>query len=123
PGRLAAWRAAGVNRLSLGAQSLDDELLRGLGRNHDAAAVPRAVAAARAAGFANLTCDLMYGLPGQSLERWRASIDGLVALAPEHISAYALTVERGTPFGALARAGKLGAPPDDDVAAMFRAGR
>jgi oxygen-independent coproporphyrinogen-3 oxidase len=121
--RLAAWRAAGVNRLSLGAQSFDDELLRGLGRNHDVAAIARAVSAARAAGFANLTCDLMYGLPGQDEAGWLASVAALVALGPEHVSAYALTVERGTPFGARARAGSLVTPPDEDVAAMFERGR
>jgi oxygen-independent coproporphyrinogen-3 oxidase len=120
---LAALRAAGVNRLSLGAQSFDDQLLAGIGRNHDGAAIPAAVAAARAAGFANVTCDLMFGLPGQTLDGWRQAVQALVALAPEHVSAYALTVERGTPFGARERAGTLVRPDDEAVAAMFREGR
>ena len=71
-----------------------------IGRNHDAAAIPAAVAAARAAGIDNLSLDLMFGLPEQSLDDWRRTVDAAVALAPEHVSAYALTIERGTPFGA-----------------------
>jgi oxygen-independent coproporphyrinogen-3 oxidase len=120
---LLALRAAGVNRLSLGLQSFDDGLLVGLGRNHAAAAGPSAMAVARAAGFERLSCDLMYGLPGQSLDHWRRSVEALVALAPDHVSAYALTVERGTPFGALARAGRLGQASDELSAAMFDWGR
>jgi len=120
---LAALARAGVNRLSLGAQAFDDRLLRAIGRNHDAAAIPVAVAAARAAGIDNLSLDLMFGLPGQELDDWRRSVDAALALAPEHVSAYALTIERGTPFGALDRAGKLPRAGDDAVAAMFQAGR
>lgn len=120
---LAALARAGVNRLSLGAQAFDERLLRAIGRNHDAAAIPAAVAAARAAGIDNLSLDLMFGLPEQSLDDWRRSVDAAVALAPEHVSAYALTIERGTPFGALDRKGKLPRAGDDAVAAMFQAGR
>ena len=120
---LEALRGVGVNRLSLGVQAFQDGLLRGIGRNHDAAAAPAAVAAARAAGFQALSCDLMYGVPGQTLDDWRRSVEALVALAPEHVSAYALTVERGTAFGALDRAGKLARPDDEAVAEMFTWGR
>ena len=120
---LRALRGLGVNRLSLGVQAFEDGLLRGIGRNHDAAAAPTAVAAARAAGFERLSCDLMYGVPGQTMEHWRRSVDALVALQPEHVSAYALTVERGTAFGALDRAGKLARPDDEAVAEMFTWGR
>jgi putative oxygen-independent coproporphyrinogen III oxidase len=120
---LSALREAGVNRLSLGLQSFDDGLLAGLGRNHQAPAASAAVTAARAAGFERLSCDLMYGLPGQSLDDWRRSVEALLRLAPDHVSAYALTVERGTAFGALARAGRLGQPDDELVAAMFSSGR
>jgi len=120
---LASLARAGVNRLSLGAQAFDDRLLRAIGRNHDVAAIPAAVASARAAGIDNLSLDLMFGLPGQSLDDWRRSVDAAVALAPEHVSAYALTIERGTPFGALDRRGKLPRAGDDAVAAMFQAGR
>jgi oxygen-independent coproporphyrinogen-3 oxidase len=116
---LAALHAAGVNRLSLGLQALDDRLLVALGRNHDAAAGPAAVRAARAAGFAALSVDLIFGVPGQSLDDWRRAVDGVLALAPDHVSAYALTVERGTAFGALDRAGRLARPDDEAVAAMF----
>jgi oxygen-independent coproporphyrinogen-3 oxidase len=117
--RLHALRGAGVSRLSLGAQAFDDRLLRALGRNHDAAAIPAAVRAARAAGFEALSLDLMFGLPGQSRDDWRRALDAAVALAPEHVSAYALTIERGTAFGARARAGTLARPDDELVAAMF----
>jgi len=120
---LAALRAAGVNRLSLGLQALDDRLLVALGRNHQAAAGPAAVRGARAAGFDNLSVDLMFGVPGQSLDDWRRAVDGVVALEPEHVSAYALTAERGTRFGSLDRAGKLVRPDDEAVAEMFEHGR
>jgi oxygen-independent coproporphyrinogen-3 oxidase len=116
---LRALRAAGVNRLSLGAQSFEDRLLRALGRNHDAAAIPAAVRAARAAGFEALSLDLIFAIPGQSRDDWRRALDAAVALAPDHVSAYALTIERGTAFGALERAGKLARPDDEEAAAMF----
>jgi oxygen-independent coproporphyrinogen-3 oxidase len=120
---LGALRAAGVNRLSLGLQALDDGLLRALGRNHDGAAGPAAVRAARAAGFDNLSVDLMFGVPGQSLDDWRRAVDGVIALGPEHVSAYALTIERGTAFGALDRARRLQRPDDEAVAEMFEHAR
>jgi oxygen-independent coproporphyrinogen III oxidase len=122
-GPLAALRAVGINRLSFGAQSFDDGELERLGRNHRAAAIPAAFAAARAAGFRNVSADLMFGLPGQTEDSWRRSIAALVALEPEHVSAYALTVERGTPFGALDRAGRLPRPDDEAVAGFLRRGR
>jgi oxygen-independent coproporphyrinogen-3 oxidase len=118
-GGLAALRRAGVNRLSLGAQSFEDRWLRALGRNHDAAAIPAAVRAARGAGFAAVSLDLIFGIPGQSRDDWRRALDAAIALAPEHVSAYALTIERGTAFGALARAGKLAPPDDEEAAAMY----
>jgi oxygen-independent coproporphyrinogen-3 oxidase len=112
-------RALGVNRLSFGAQAFQNSLLQRIGRRHDASAIPRAFEAARAAGFDNLCADLMFGLPGQTMDDWRASLAALCALAPEHITAYALTVEPGTRFGALDRAGKLDRPEEDVVAAMY----
>jgi oxygen-independent coproporphyrinogen-3 oxidase len=120
---LAALRGAGVNRLSLGAQAFEDDLLRALGRNHDAAAIPAAVRAARAAGFEALSLDLIFGVPGQTRDGWRRALDAAVALAPEHVSAYALTIERGTAFGALDRAGRLARPDDDVVSEMFEDAR
>jgi oxygen-independent coproporphyrinogen III oxidase len=121
--RFAALAAAGVNRISLGVQSFDDALLARLGRNHDGAAASRAFAAARAAGFTNLTCDLMFGVPGQSMALWQRSLETLLALQPEHVSAYALTVEPGTAYASLSRRGQLERPDDEATAAMFRWGR
>lgn len=123
PAQFGALRAAGVNRLSIGLQALDDALLASLGRNHDAAAGPAAVRAARAAGFDNLSLDLMFGVPGQTLDDWRRDVDAVIALGPEHVSAYALTVERGTVFGARDRRGDLPRPDDEAVAAMFQHAR
>jgi oxygen-independent coproporphyrinogen-3 oxidase len=122
-GQLRALRAHGVNRLSIGVQAFEDRLLRALGRNHDAAAGPACVRAARAAGFENVSIDLMFGVPEQSFDDWRRAVDAAIGLAPEHVSAYALTVERGTAFGSLARAGRLARPDDDAVAAMFEHAR
>jgi len=120
---LRALRGYGVNRLSIGVQALDDRLLRGLGRNHDAPAGPACVRAARAAGFDNVSIDLMFGVPGQSLDDWRRAVDVAIGLAPDHVSAYALTIERGTTFGSLQRAGRLARPDDEAVAAMFEHAR
>jgi len=120
---LGALRAVGVNRLSIGIQAFEDRLLVALGRNHDAAAGPAAVAAARAAGFDDLSIDLIFGVPGQSLDDWRRAVDAAIALAPDHVSAYALTIERGTVFGARDRAGQLPRPDDEAVAAMFEHAR
>jgi oxygen-independent coproporphyrinogen-3 oxidase len=116
---LADLRATGVNRVSLGMQAFQDHLLREIGRQHSVAAIGAAVTAVRAAGIDNLCADLMFGLPGQSMDDWRRSLDALVAVGPEHVTAYALTIERGTPFGALERAGKLVRPDDETVAAMY----
>src|SRR5439155_17819123 len=98
-GRLEAFRAAGVTRLSLGVQSLDDAILRRLGREHSADTARRAFGAARGAGFDNLSVDLLYGCPGQTLASWGRTLDEILGWAPEHLSAYALTLESGTVFG------------------------
>jgi oxygen-independent coproporphyrinogen-3 oxidase len=119
PDNLHLLRALGVNRLSLGAQAFQDGLLARLGRNHSAAAIAPAFQAARSAGFDNLCADLMFGLPDQTMSDWQESLAAMCALAPEHVTAYALTVESGTPFGVLERAGKLQRPGDDMVAAMY----
>lgn len=120
---LEALRRRGVSRLSLGLQAVEDRLLAALGRNHDAAAGPAAFRAARAAGFENVSVDLICGIPGQSLEDWRRAVDAVVALGPEHVSAYALTVERGTVFGSLDRAGGLQRPDDEETARMLEHAR
>jgi oxygen-independent coproporphyrinogen-3 oxidase len=97
--RLADFRAAGVTRLSLGIQSLDDALLKRLGREHTAAQARAAYAAARRAGFDDVSVDLLHGCPGQDLATWLATLDEVLAWHPEHLSAYALTLEPGTLFG------------------------
>jgi oxygen-independent coproporphyrinogen III oxidase len=117
--RFAALAAVGVNRISLGVQSFDDAALVRLGRNHVAAAAPAALAAARRSGIDNVSCDLMFGVPGQTMAGWQRSVQALIALQPQHVSAYALTVERGTTFGALDRRGQLERPDDEATAAMF----
>jgi oxygen-independent coproporphyrinogen-3 oxidase len=117
--QLFALREAGVNRLSLGVQSLEPKHLVTLGRTHGAAEPVLAVAAARRAGFTNLSLDLMFGLPGQTLGDLERDLDGLLALAPEHLSIYNLTVESRTPFGALAQKGELVLPPEGLQAEMF----
>jgi oxygen-independent coproporphyrinogen III oxidase len=120
-GRMAAYRAAGVNRVSLGVQSLDDEMLRLLGRQHTAATVRTAVGAARAAGVQNLSIDLMYGLPGQALRDWDHTLDIALDLRPEHISSYLLTLEDWTPMGQQVAARTLQLPDDDTIAAQYAA--
>jgi oxygen-independent coproporphyrinogen-3 oxidase len=97
-GRLAALHGAGVNRLSIGVQSFEPRELRVLGRRHTAVDVANAVRAARAAGFANVSVDLIFGVPGQTEESWAASLDAAVALEVEHVSCYGLTIEEGTPY-------------------------
>jgi len=113
-GRFAAFVNAGVNRLSLGVQSLDDAALAFLGRNHDAAAARRAAEVARRA-FPRLSIDLIYALPGQSPEAWRAALTAALELGPEHVSAYQLTLEPGTAFDRAVQRG-LWAPPEEDTA-------
>jgi putative oxygen-independent coproporphyrinogen III oxidase len=105
-GRFGAFAAAGVNRLSLGVQALDDQSLAFLGRNHDAAAARRAAEAA-ARAFPRLSLDLIYALPGQSPEAWAATLRQAVDLGSEHLSPYQLTLEAGTAFDRLARRGAL----------------
>ena len=116
--RLAGYRAAGVNRLSLGAQTFAASRLRTLGRDHIPADVPAAVEAARAAGIENVSLDLISGVPGSTLEDWRHDVSAALALAPTHVSAYALTWEERTPFDAWRRSGRL-VPLDEDVEAAM----
>jgi oxygen-independent coproporphyrinogen-3 oxidase len=92
-GDLAGFRAAGVNRLSIGAQSFDATELKRLGRRHDPADISATVRAARQAGFANISLDLLYDVPGQTIDSWRDTLAGTLALEPDHISAYALTLD------------------------------
>lgn len=119
--RLAGYRLAGVNRLSLGVQSLDDAMLLLLGRIHTAREALDSFEAARAAGFDNIGVDLIHSLPGQTCGMWLEEMGRAAALRPDHISAYALTVEEGTPFHRLAEDGELTLPDDDASADMFLA--
>ena len=116
---LALIRASGVNRLSLGVQSLDDGELRRLGRIHTAAEAVKAFQAARQAGFDNLSLDLIYGQPGQSLASWRASLEQALDLRPEHLALYALTVEEDTPLAAAIECHELPEPDADLAADMY----
>lgn len=117
-GRFAALRGMGVNRLSMGVQSFDDAELHWLGRMHSAAEAEAAYDAARRAGFDNINLDFMFGLPGQELDTWSGTLDRALALGPDHISLYSLTIEHGTPLYDAVRRG-VQAPPDDDKAADF----
>ena len=115
-GRLDEFHAAGVNRLSMGAQSFDADLLRWMGRIHTPAEIETAFAAARSAGFDNINLDFIYALPGQSLEVWRDTLARAITLSPDHLSLYSLIVEEGTPLHSWVKQGRV-APVDDDIAA------
>jgi oxygen-independent coproporphyrinogen-3 oxidase len=117
--RLAAYRAAGVNRLSIGVQSLRDEELKRLSRLHDSSRARKAVAEARAAGFDNVNLDLMMWLPGQSVGEWLESVDGALALGPEHISLYMLEVYPNSPLKDEMVRARWSQAADDDVAEMY----
>nr|WP_295110119.1 radical SAM family heme chaperone HemW [uncultured Caulobacter sp.] len=116
--RFAALADAGVQRLSLGVQALDDESLKALGRNHDAGAARRAIAAATKA-FPRLSIDLIYARPGQTDAAWRAELSEAIALGPEHVSPYQLTIEHGTAFDRAVGRGTLVAPDEDLAATLF----
>lgn len=123
--RFAGYRAAGINRLSLGVQSFQTETLKALGRAHDAAMVEAAVAAARKAALPVVAMDFIYGVHGQTLAQVEADARRAVSLSPEHLSTYALTVERevlaeSTPLSKQLERGELTLPEDDDVVAMAR---
>lgn len=128
PGDLTAARCEsllrqGVNRLSIGVQSMDNALLQLLGRRHTAAQAAAALESARQAGFSNINLDLMYGLPQQTLAQWRETLAAVTALAPEHLSLYALTLEEGTPMHRWAAEGKIPAPDPDRAADMYQQAR
>lgn len=116
--RLDGYRAAGVTRLSLGAQSFRADVLRTLGRDHAPGDIAVAVADARAAGVASVSIDLIFAVPGQTLDAWRADLAAAIALAPEHVSVYSLTYEEGTPFHRWRASGRVTAIDDDVESAM-----
>jgi putative oxygen-independent coproporphyrinogen III oxidase len=116
-GRYEGFRQAGINRLSLGVQSLDDAALKFLGRNHSAAEAVRGIETAQQV-FGRVSLDLIYALPNQTLAAWEAELTSAIALGVEHISPYQLTIEPATPFGRAVRR-KQWAPPQDDLAEAF----
>ncbi len=116
--RLGGYRGAGVTRLSLGAQSFTPTHLRTLGRDHGVEDIGAAVVAAREAGFDNVSLDLIFGVPGESIAEWRADLAAALALAPAHVSAYSLTYEESTPFFEWRAKGRLAPVTEDDEAAM-----
>ncbi len=119
PGDLGRLRLLGINRISFGVQSANAEELRMLERNHNFFDVIEAVSSARKAGFDNLNLDLIYGLPEQSLQTWQTTVSRILDLRPDHISAYALTLEHGTPFGRWAARGLLPTSDPDRAADMY----
>jgi len=119
PEKLTAVRKAGINRISFGVQSANMEELHMLEREHSFFDVIEAVSTARKAGFDNLNLDLIYGLPEQTLPTWKTSLKRILDLHPEHISAYALTLEHGTPFGRWSSKGLLPLPDPDLAAEMY----
>ncbi len=119
--KLGALLAAGYGRISMGAQSFDPSVLAALERVHTPDSVRRAFAAARAAGYESVNLDLIYGAHGETIESWLATLEEAVDLGPEHVSAYALTVEPATPLGRKVEAGLVPAPDPDLQADMYGA--
>jgi len=118
PEKLRAFRSLGINRASFGAQTFDDAELAKLGRSHNSADTLRTFAHLREAGFANVSFDLIAGLPGQTLEGWQRNIRQALGLAPEHLSFYLLEVHSGTPLAEHIRRG-IQPQPDDDLAGVM----
>ena len=115
----SSLRRIGVNRLSLGTQSLDDSLLQVIGRRHSAKGAMLAYDAARTAGFDNINLDFMYGLPYQSMDQWNQTLRAMIDMSPEHLSLYCLTLEDGTPLKKNVDAGHIPEPDADLAAEMY----
>jgi len=118
-GLLAALRQTGFNRLSIGVQSFDDNLLAVLGRTHDSCSAVRAVRLAGDCGFDNISIDLMYALPTQTLDAWQSDLERALQVEPKHISLYELSIEEGTPFAKLYAENGLDLPSEDDRIEMY----
>ncbi|MGI5835746.1 MAG: radical SAM family heme chaperone HemW [Chloroflexota bacterium] len=119
--KLAGYRDAGVNRLSIGVQSTDEGLLRLLGRRHGPVEARSSIAAARDAGFRNVSVDLIFGMPRQDRSIWEHTLREVAVWGVEHISCYSLTVERGTALEKAISQGILSLPQEDEIVGMYRA--
>ncbi len=118
--KLTAYKACGINRLSIGLQAWQDRLLKELGRIHGREEFEENMKLARKAGFKNINVDLIFGLPGQTMNDWRETVSGVVALEPSHISCYSLKIEEGTVFGSRLASGELEEPDDGLDRKMYR---
>lgn len=116
---LSGYFSAGVNRLSIGVQSFHDADLKALGRVHDCSEALAVYGAARKAGFSNIAIDLIFGIPGQTLEGWMMNLQKAVALAPEHLSVYGLTLEEGTPMRASVESGEISLASEEESVEFF----
>lgn len=119
PASVAAWRAAGVNRMSLGAQTFDEGVLAWMHRSHDAGATQRAVSAARTGGITNLSLDLIFALPDALARNFESDVERLLSLRPDHVSLYGLTVERGTALGKWVSSGVTVEKPEEGYAREY----
>jgi oxygen-independent coproporphyrinogen III oxidase len=117
--KLRAYRSLGVNRLSIGIQSFHEDELKFLSRIHDANQALQCVRLARAAGFENLSIDLIFSIPGQTLARWKSNLNQALSLAPQHISAYSLIVEENTPLARLVASKQVSPNPVEEEAEMY----
>lgn len=118
--RYAVLRQAGFNRLSMGVQAFDDQLLKALGRIHTASEAISSFEAARQAGFGNINIDLMFALPGQTIRHWQRTLRTAISLQPEHLSCYALTIEPNTPFYKMHQQGLLSLPGEEEDLRMYQ---
>jgi len=121
PESLAGYREAGVTRMSVGVQSLDDDVLRRVGRAHDSVRARRAVREAKSAGFRSVNLDLIAGLPGEDLSGWRDTVEQAAALLPDHVSVYLLETDKETPLSRSIRAGRAPLADEDAFAGVYEA--
>ncbi|MEW6623582.1 MAG: radical SAM family heme chaperone HemW [Bacillota bacterium] len=121
--KLTALKSAGFNRLSLGIQSLNDALLKDMGRIHDAKTALSAFNMARKVGWGNINVDLIYGLPGQTIDTWLDTLNGVIRLEPEHIAVYGLSLDDLTPWGSQKLAGSLNLPDESQALQMYESAK
>jgi len=117
--KIKGYLDAGINRISLGIQSFSDKNLKMLGRLHDADATVKSFRSIKDAGFENLSIDLIYGIPKQTISEWKTDLEKAIELGPQHISAYNLIIEKGTEFDNLLNQGKLELPSEDEQSEMY----